>query len=69
LGAVGVLFVIMTYGMVDEWTQNLVPTRSMEVGDWLADAAGGMAGLISYFVTQWLYLYLLVPARPVADPH
>ena len=69
LGSLGVLLVIMTYGMVDEWTQNLVPTRTMEVGDWFADAVGGLAGLISYFFTQWLYLYLLMPARPVANPH
>jgi VanZ family protein len=67
-GAMAVWLVVMTYGMLDELTQTLVPSRTMEVNDWLADAAGGLAGLISYFVTQWLYLYLFVAIRPAADP-
>jgi VanZ family protein len=28
------------YGAVDEWHQSYVPSRTSDIGDWLADAAG-----------------------------
>ena len=35
-----------TYGMIDEVTQNWVPTRSADPLDWCTDMAGAIAGLI-----------------------
>ncbi len=49
------LFSVMAttaYGLSDEWHQSFVPGRSAEVGDAVADFAGGLAG-------SWLYLKYL----------
>lgn len=35
-----------TYGALDEWHQSLVPGRSPEIGDWLADVSGVLAGYL-----------------------
>jgi VanZ family protein len=38
------LLVVWTYGAFDELHQLLVPTRSAELGDWVADVVGAAAG-------------------------
>ena len=39
------------YGALDELHQSLVPERSAELGDWLADVAGVALG--SYALDRW----------------
>jgi hypothetical protein len=49
-----VLFVIVVYGILDEWFQNYVAGRSCDVRDFFTDLAGALAGLIlSSFLTFW----------------
>jgi len=49
-----VLFVIVVYGILDEWLQMYVPGRSCDVRDFFTDLAGVLAGLIlSSFLTFW----------------
>ena len=36
------------YGVVDELHQSTVPGRFAEVGDWFADAAGAVAGVLLF---------------------
>ena len=40
--------VAAVYGMVDELSQKLVPSRSSDVWDWSADMAGAVAGILAY---------------------
>lgn len=35
----------IVYGAIDEWTQSLVPYRSSDWRDWLADAGGAALGV------------------------
>lgn len=37
--------VVSLLGAVDEWHQQFIPSRSMDVRDWMADTAGAVAGL------------------------
>ena len=49
-----VLFVIVVYGIFDEWLQGYVAGRSCDVRDFFSDLAGTLAGLIlSSFLTFW----------------
>ncbi len=49
-----VLFVIVVYGILDEWLQTYVAGRSCDVRDFFMDLAGALAGLIlSSFLTFW----------------
>ena len=49
-----VLFVILVYGILDEWLQSYVAGRSCDVRDFFMDLAGALAGLIlSSFLTFW----------------
>ena len=49
-----VLFVILVYGILDEWLQSYVAGRSCDVRDFFTDLAGALAGLIlSSFLTFW----------------
>jgi len=49
-----VLFVILMYGILDEWLQSYVSGRSCDVRDFFMDLAGALAGLIlSSFLTFW----------------
>jgi uncharacterized protein YfiM (DUF2279 family) len=49
-----VLFVIVVYGILDEWLQSYVAGRSCDVRDFFTDLAGALAGLIlSSFFTFW----------------
>jgi hypothetical protein len=49
-----VLFVIVVYGIFDEWLQGYVAGRSCDVRDFFSDLAGALAGLILFsFLTFW----------------
>jgi len=49
-----VLFLIVVYGILDEWLQMYVEGRSCDVRDFFTDLAGTLAGLIlSSFLTFW----------------
>jgi VanZ family protein len=49
-----VLFVIVMYGILDEWLQGYVAGRSSDVRDFFSDLAGVLTGLIlSSFLTFW----------------
>lgn len=38
------VLLVSAYGALDEWHQQFIPGRSMELGDWLADTIGAMVG-------------------------
>lgn len=42
------LFVSVGYGAIDELGQIPIPGRTADVVDWLADAAGAVAGVVCY---------------------
>jgi VanZ family protein len=47
--------VVAVLGVLDELYQSTIPHRSAEVLDWVADAAGGLAGGICYLMAKrWL---------------
>ncbi len=49
-GVPGLLLLLMgvAYGALDEWHQSFVPGRHSSVGDWVADSAGVMLGLVLF---------------------
>ena len=49
-GVPGLLLLLMGvgYGALDEWHQSFVPGRFFTVGDWVADSAGVMLGLVLF---------------------
>jgi VanZ family protein len=57
-----VLFVVVWYGVIDEWLQSYVG-RNCDVMDFFTDLAGTLAGLIlSSFFTFWLVLLVVTGA-------
>lgn len=49
-----VLFVagcVAAFGALDEWHQQFIPSRSMELGDWIADSIGGVVGVMIFSLT------------------
>ena len=40
-------FICITYGIVDELHQTLIPNRFAEFFDWVADALGSLVGILS----------------------
>lgn len=54
-GGILLLVGIGLFGFCDELTQELVPGRSGEVGDWCADLSGGFTGLLVFglSLTVW----------------
>ena len=46
--AVAVLVGVAAFGALDEWHQQFIPSRAMELGDWLADATGVIVGTVAY---------------------
>ncbi len=36
---------VSALGAIDEWHQQFIPSRSMDVRDWVADTAGAVGGL------------------------
>ncbi len=51
------------YGLTDELHQSFVPLRSCELGDWLADAGGALAGAL----LAAAFLRLLRSRSTIAD--
>ncbi len=51
LGYACVLGVVATYGVADEWIQSLIPSRTADIKDWIADVAGGIAGISAHLAT------------------
>ena len=49
-GVPGLLLLLMGvgYGALDDWHQSFVPGRYSSVGDWVADSAGVMLGLVLF---------------------
>ncbi len=41
------LLITSAYGAFDEFHQSLTPTRSVDIFDWVADAAGGMVAFLA----------------------
>jgi VanZ family protein len=39
------MVVVSMLGGIDEWHQQFIPSRSMDVRDWMADTAGAVTGL------------------------
>ena len=39
------IVVVSLLGAADEWHQKFIPSRSMDVHDWMADTAGAVTGL------------------------
>jgi VanZ family protein len=55
-----VLFVVVWYGVVDEWLQSYVG-RTCDIMDFFADLAGALAGLILFsFFTFWPVLLVVM---------
>ena len=46
-----VLLITISYGAVDEALQLMVPGRYGDLGDWVADVAGAVCGLVAYGVS------------------
>lgn len=44
VGALPWICVLSVLGGVDEWHQSFIPSRSMDVRDWLADTVGAAGG-------------------------
>jgi VanZ family protein len=44
--ALVVVVLISCFGALDEWHQQFIPQRSMDVRDWAADTAGAMIGAL-----------------------
>ena len=51
-------------GAVDEFHQQWIPGRSMELLDWVADFAGGTAGGFCSAVAASMIPFLLTPKHP-----
>ena len=49
-GVPGILLLLLGvgYGALDEWHQSFVPGRDVSVGDWVADSAGVLLGLVLF---------------------
>ena len=65
------LLVTSPYGVSDEWHQSFVPGRSCELGDWVADTAGGALAIALYSGWPWYRAKLeadLGPKRRVEKP-
>jgi VanZ family protein len=57
-----VLFVVVWYGVIDEWLQSYVG-RTCDIRDFFADLAGTLAGLILFsFFTFWPVLLIITGA-------
>lgn len=44
---IATLLAVAAYGALDEWHQQFIPGRSMELNDWLADSAGALLGVLA----------------------
>ena len=41
---------VFVFGALDEWHQRWIPTRTVDPADWVADAAGSLAGIATAIV-------------------
>lgn len=58
-----VLSLVAGYAAIDELTQMLVPNRSADWRDWIADVVGGLLGLTAFrLIAPWLKLPIDRPA-------
>lgn len=46
--ALVVVAAISCFGALDEWHQQFIPGRAMELGDWMADTTGGFLGFLLF---------------------
>ena len=58
------LFFAALLGAVDEFHQQWIPGRSMDLLDWVADFAGGTAGGFCSAVAASMIPFLLTPKNP-----
>ncbi|MBM4002967.1 MAG: VanZ family protein [Planctomycetes bacterium] len=56
--------VIAAYGVLDELTQKLVPSRSADFWDWVADMLGGCTGLLVGLAIRLNAPRARIPERP-----
>ncbi len=57
------------YGAADEFRQSFTPGRAVEVGDWVADTAGGLLAAALYaFCGPWRRLLESGPRRAAPAP-
>ena len=47
---------VSCFGALDEWHQQFIPQRSMDIMDWAADTTGAAFGVIVAFATERLRL-------------
>ena len=50
-----ILALCMTYGALDELSQMLVPGRSAEVADWVADSVGALSGIAIFLAARIMF--------------
>jgi VanZ family protein len=60
-----VLFVMVVYGIFDEWSQGYVAGRSCDARDFFADLAGTLAGLILFSACTFWPAALVVTATAI----
>ncbi|MGE0758350.1 MAG: VanZ family protein [Pirellulaceae bacterium] len=53
-GMLTTMVIVGVYGMADELTQELVPSRTADAWDWAADVGGGMMGMSVYLAAVGL---------------
>lgn len=63
--AVLAIILASAYGASDEWHQSFVPSRSAEVGDWMADTLGAAVTVAGYAGSPRLRHWMETPARIV----
>ena len=63
--AMVILLIALLYGVVDELTQTLIPSRHATLNDWLADCCGAVTGIAFYFAS--LRTVSRVPWLPVTE--
>ena len=50
--AILVMLTISVFGALDEWHQQFIPGRTMDLYDWYADTLGGFLGLLAAIVIR-----------------
>jgi VanZ family protein len=55
-GRLGAVAIGWAYGALDELHQSMVPGRIASTGDWLADAAGTIVGVLFYVLMVRMHL-------------
>ena len=63
-----VAVVASCYGAFDELSQLLIPSRTADFYDWIADMLGVGLGILTYTtLVSWLWSAAGSPSRPAAD--